>query len=576
MELIKDVKTLYGLIHDVAQIQPDHPLYRFNKQNAKEETMFTVSYAEFEKYLQQTMLAFKELGIGPGKKVAVMGETSVQWIATYLATVTLGGTIVPLDPMLLEDELFNFIKIAEASYVCYGPRFVDLFARRGAELENVVQYISCERPTFTLDPEEEYVASKYSTFNNVLALGKKIYNENGFDVSLLEHDTKAMSILLFTSGTTGTSKGVMLCENNVCAVLKGIIPVLNVLTPKDSVLSVLPIYHTYEMSAGVLAPMIYGCTVNISDGIKYVGKNIKQFKPSILALVPMFANQLYKTVWKTAQKNGIEKKLKFGLKLSRFLKKIGIDARRKIFKQVLDGFGGDLRYMIVGAAALNPEVAQGLYDMGIQVSQGYGITECAPLISVVPLTIKNFASCGKPMPGLQVYIDKENENDLSGEIVVKGDNVMLGYFKNEEQTAQVLTEDGWFRTGDYGYIDDKGFLYITGRKKNIIISSDGKNIFPEEIEEYLENLDLVAEVVVVGRNSEKTHDIEIVALVYPDEEECKKAGLETKEAIHDELAKEVIEINKQLATYKHIGKIEIRDEPFEKTTTRKIKRNLIK
>ena len=576
MQMIKDVKTIYGLFHDVATIQPNHPLYRFNTQNAKEESMFVVSYADFDEYLQKTILAFKELGIGPGKKVAVMGETSVQWIATYVATVTLGGTIVPLDPMLLEDELFNFMKIAEVSYVSYGPRFVDLFERRGAELENVVQFIACDRPTFTLDPQDEYVSGKYSSFNNILSLGKKIYNEKGVDFDLTDHDTKSMSILLFTSGTTGTSKGVMLCEDNVCAVLRGIIPVLDVLTPNDSVLSVLPIYHTYEMSAGILAPMLYGCTVNISDGIKYVGKNIKQFKPSVLALVPMFANQLYKTVWKTAQKNGIEKKLKFGIKLSRFLKKIGIDARRKLFKQVLDGFGGNLKYMIVGAAALNPEVAQGLYDMGIQVSQGYGITECAPLISVVPLTIKNFASCGKAMPGLEVYIDKENEDDLSGEIVVRGENVMLGYYKNEEQTKQVLTEDGWFRTGDYGYIDNKGFIYITGRKKNIIISSDGKNIFPEEIEEYLDNLDLVSEVVVVGRNNEKTHDIEIVALVYPEEEECKKAGLETKEAIHDALAKEIIEINKKLATYKHIGRVEVRDEPFEKTTTRKIKRNLIK
>ena len=576
MQMIKKVESLYGFFKECASIQPDHPLYRFNKQNAKEETDTIVSYKEFVEYMQKTMLAFKELGIGQGTKVAVMGETSVQWIATYMATVTLGGTIVPLDPMLLEDELFNFMRTAEASVVVYGPRFKDLFERRGEELELVTQFISCDRPTFTLDPTEPYEKSKYSTYNNVLALGKYLYETNGFDESITEHDTHKMSILLFTSGTTGTSKGVMLCENNVCTVLNGIIPVLDVLTPKDAVLSVLPIYHTYEMSAGILAPMLYGCTVNISDGIKYVGKNIKQFKPSILALVPMFANQLYKTVWKTAQKNGIEKKLKFGLKLSKFLMKLGIDARRKIFKQVLEGFGGNLKYMIVGAAALNPEVADGLYAMGIQVSQGYGITECAPLISVVPLTVKNFASCGKPMPGLEVIIDKENEDDTSGEIVVHGGNVMLGYFKNEAQTKEVLSEDGWFRTGDYGCFDKKGYLYITGRKKNIIISSDGKNIFPEEIEEYLENLDLVSEVVVVGRNCEKTHDIEIVAIVYPEEEECKKAGLETKEAIHDAINAEIIEINKKLATYKHVNKLEIRDEPFEKTTTRKIKRNTVK
>ncbi len=574
--MIKHVENLYGFYKETASIQPDHPLYRFNKLNAKEETLTVVSYSQFLEYLQKTMLAFKELGVTNGTRVAVMGETSVQWIATYVATVTLGGTIIPLDPMLLEDELFNFIKTAEASMVVYGPRFKELYERRGEELTQVKQYISCDRATFTLDPEEAYEQAKYSTFNNVLALGKYLYEAKGFDEAITEHDKMKMSILLFTSGTTGTSKGVMLCENNVCTVLNGIIPVLDVLTPKDSVLSVLPIYHTYEMSAGILAPMLYGCTVNISDGIKYVGKNIKQFKASVMALVPMFANQLYKTVWKSAQKQGIEKKLKFGMKLSRFLLKLGIDARRKIFKQVLEGFGGNLKYMIVGAAALNPEVAEGLYTMGIQVSQGYGITECAPLISVVPWTVKNFASCGKPMPGLEVKIDKESEDDTSGEIIVRGGNVMLGYYKNEEQTKDVISEDGWFRTGDYGCFDKKGYLYITGRKKNIIISSDGKNIFPEEIEEYLENLDLVSEVVVVGRNSEKTHDIEIVAIVYPEEEECKKAGLETKEAIHTAINAEIIEINKKLATYKHINKLEIRDEPFEKTTTRKIKRNTVK
>ena len=575
MKMINHVESIYGLYEECAKIQPDHTLYRFNKQNAKEESVTALSYKEFLEYLQKTMLAFSELGVKENTRVVVMGETSVQWIAAYVATVSLGGVIVPLDPLLLEDEIFNFIRTAEATHVVYGPRFKTLFESRGGELEDVVQYISCERPTFELAPETPYEKNKYLTFNDVVSLGGYLFKTKGFDRELLNHDRTKMSIILFTSGTTGTSKGVMLCENNICAVLNGIIPVLDTLTPQDELLSVLPIYHTYEMSAGILAPMLYGCAINICDGIKYVGKNIKQFRPTIMTLVPMFANQLYKTIWKSAEKQGSTGKLKFGIGLSNFLLKLHIDVRRKLLKQVLDAFGGRLKYFVVGGAALNPDLVDEFKSFGITVSQGYGITECAPLISVVPLNDYNKTSCGRLMPGMQIYIDKENADDQSGEIVVKGDNVMLGYYKNEEQTAEVL-DHGWFRTGDYGYVDANGYIYITGRKKNIIISSDGKNIFPEEIEEYIENLDMVSEVVVVGRENEKTKDIEIVAIIYPDEEECKKLGLESNAAIYEVLNKKVQEINKKLATYKHIGKVELRSEPFEKTTSKKIKRNLVK
>ena len=567
--MIENVSTIYGLFHDVAEIQPDHPLYRFNKKDGE----VTVTYKEVDELIKKMTCAFTHLGV-KDKKVIVMGETSVQWITTYVSVVTAGGVIVPFDPLLLEDEMLNFIKRADASIVVYSSSFEKLFAERGGELPNVEHFIKTDKQTFTLDPEDAYVEEKYTTYNNILALGKYLYEANGAPENMLQHDTEKMSILLFTSGTTGTSKGVMLAEKNVCAVLNGIIPTLNVLTPNDSVLSVLPIHHTYEMSAGILAPMLYGMTVNICDGIKYVGKNIKQFKPSVLALVPMFANQLYKTIWKSAQKQGNDKKLKMGINISNFLMKLHIDVRRKLLHQVHEAFGGNLRYFIVGGAALAPELVDEFKSFGIHVSQGYGITECAPLISVVGLRDYNPNSCGKIMPGMQIFIDKENANDLSGEIVVKGDNVMLGYYNDPEQTAAVLN-NGWFRTGDYGYVDENGYIYITGRKKNIIISSSGKNVFPEEIEEYLEAVPQIAEVVVVGRENAETKDVEIVAVVFPDEEECKKANLEG-DAIYEYINEEITKINKKLAAYKHINKLEIREEPFEKTTTRKIKRNLVK
>ncbi len=567
--MIEKVSTIYGLFHDVAEIQPDHPLYRFNKKEGE----VTVTYGEADELLKKMTCAFTHLNV-KGKKVIVMGETSVQWITTYVSVVTAGGIIVPFDPLLLEDEMLNFIKVADASIVVYSSSFEKLFAERGGELPNVEYFIKTDKQTFTLDPEDAYTEEKYTTYNNILALGKYLYESNGAPDNMLQHDTEKMSILLFTSGTTGTSKGVMLAEKNVCAVLNGIIPTLNILTPNDSVLSVLPIHHTYEMSAGILAPMLYGMTVNICDGIKYVGKNIKQFKPSVLALVPMFANQLYKTIWKSAQKQGNDKKLRMGINISNFLMKLHIDVRRKLLAQVHEAFGGRLRYFIVGGAALAPELVDEFKSFGIHVSQGYGITECAPLISVVGLRDYNPTSCGKLMPGMQIYIDKENADDLSGEIVVKGDNVMLGYYNDPEQTAQVLN-NGWFRTGDYGYVDEKGYIYITGRKKNIIISSSGKNVFPEEIEEYLEAVPQIAEVVVLGRENQDTKDVEIVAVVFPDEEECKKANLEG-DAIYEYINGEITKINKKLAAYKHISKLEIRNEPFEKTTTRKIKRNTVK
>ena len=567
--MIEKVSTIYGLFHDVAEIQPDHPLYRFNKKEGE----VTVTYGEADELLKKMTCAFTHLNV-KGKKVIVMGETSVQWITTYVSVVTAGGIIVPFDPLLLEDEMLNFIRVADASIVVYSSSFEKLFAERGGELPNVEYFIKTDKQTFTLDPEDAYTEEKYTTYNNILALGKYLYESNGAPDNMLQHDTEKMSILLFTSGTTGTSKGVMLAEKNVCAVLNGIIPTLNVLTPNDSVLSVLPIHHTYEMSAGILAPMLYGMTVNICDGIKYVGKNIKQFKPSVLVLVPMFANQLYKTIWKSAQKQGNDKKLRMGINISNFLMKLHIDVRRKLLAQVHEAFGGRLRYFIVGGAALAPELVDEFKSFGIHVSQGYGITECAPLISVVGLRDYNPTSCGKLMPGMQIYIDKENADDLSGEIVVKGDNVMLGYYNDPEQTAQVLN-NGWFRTGDYGYVDEKGYIYITGRKKNIIISSSGKNVFPEEIEEYLEAVPQIAEAVVLGRENQDTKDVEIVAVVFPDEDECKKANLEG-DAIYEYINGEITKINKKLAAYKHISKLEIRNEPFEKTTTRKIKRNTVK
>lgn len=560
-----NIKSIYGLYVRGAELFGDKNLFKFNQGDKVAE----ISYNEFLEYIEKISFAFTNLDV-KGKKVVLIGETSVEWIATYIAVVTAGGVIVPLDPYLLEDEIVKFANYSEASFAVCSTSFEHIFRDRESDFETVKTFIVTDKMSFTLSCDEAYTADKFMTFNNLLALGQ--YLKSNTDMTIdEEHDTEHMCSLLFTSGTTGSSKGVMLCERNICAVLNGIYPTLWQLTPNDSLLSVLPVYHTYEMSCGILAPSLYGCSICISDGIKYVGKNIKEFSPTLMTLVPMFVNQLYKNIWKSAKKQGKEKMLGFGIKISNIFSKVHINLRKKLLASVLEALGGKMKYFIVGGAALDPRMVDAFADFGVHVSQGYGITECAPLISVVPLNEHNPASCGKAIPGLEVRIDKEHPDDTFGEIVVKGGNVMLGYYKDENATKEVL-QDGWFKTGDYGYVDTKGYIYITGRKKNVIVLPGGKNLFPEELEEYLGAVPLVEEAVVVGRDGKEPGDVTVVAIVYPNKEECDKAGLKTDEEITAAITDAAMKINRNLASYKHIHKVELRDEPFEKTSTKKIKR----
>ena len=572
-----ELKNLYELVDGANNKFANKTVYKFNRTKDEE---VSITYGEYYHYVRKLTLAMNEIGI-KDQKVVVMGETSVQWMATYMATVFAGGVIVPLDPGLLHEEIINFINLSEAKVVVYSNTFESLFKEQEAALPTVEKFVMTNKALFTLEPDEEYVDEKYISYRSLLTMGEKLYKEynesndnNKFD--FFDQDTEKMQILLFTSGTTGTSKGVMLNQRNICAVENDIFPVFSILGPDDVVLSVLPPHHTYELATAMLAPFMLGATISISDGLKYVVKNIKQFQPTIMTLVPLFASTFYKTIQKNVEKQGKTKKLKKGMKISKFLRFFGIDVRRKLFKDIHEVFGGRLKYLVVGGAALNPEIIEFFDAIGIQMSQGYGITECAPLISVVPLDKFNTHSCGKPMEGVKVRIEKEKEEDNYGEIVVTGKNVMLGYYNRPDLTAEVMTDDGWFRTGDYGYVDKKGYIYITGRKKNIIIASNGKNVFPEEIEEYIETIPYVSEVVVVGRENEKTGDTVIAAVVVPNYDECDAHGLHEDETIYEAINHAVHDLNQKLESFKHVSVVELRKEPFEKTASRKIKRFLVK
>ena len=506
-----------------------------------------------------------------GAPVAVIGETSPEWITTYIATVASGNVIVPLDRELARDEIVGFIGKVGCRAVVFSQKYAAYFDGHGEEYPGVEYFvqISKEMPEGYV-PETDRPSPGHVDFEDLLAYGKRCLDEGGALLAGLEKDLSKTSAILFTSGTTGTAKGVMLSHGNLVAAINSSYNMTN-FHEDDVIVSVLPVHHTYEMTCGILTPIIIGCTVCINDSLKRVVKNFQLYRPTGLVLVPLFVSTIYKKIWETAKKSGKERLLRGSIAASGLLRKVHIDPRRILFKSVREAFGGKLVRIICGGAPMEADFVKEFDDFGVALCQGYGITECAPLIAVCPENANRAGSVGLPVPGLEVRIDKEEGEDF-GEIGVKGPNVMQGYFEDEEATRAVLDEDGWFRTGDYGYQDEDGYLYVTGRKKNVIVLDNGKNVFPEEIEEYLEKIDLVCEVAVVGRKNAEGA-VTVTALIYPDFNRAAEMGLgEDLGAISAELKGDIARLNRSLPAFKQIRDVELRRTEFDKTTTHKIKR----
>ena len=342
----------------------------------------------------------------------------------------------------------------------------------------------------------------------------------------------------------------------------------------DSILSILPLHHTYECTAGFLTMVYLGCTICFCEGLRYISKNLQEYKPTIIMSVPLILENIYYKVVKKAQKEKRLIALKFGLFVSGLLFRLGIDVRRQLFKEVMDNVGGNLRLIISGAAKLNPKISRALRAMGFNIMQGYGLTECSPIVSVNRLDYYRDESAGLPLPGIEVAIDKPNPDGV-GEVKIRGPITMLGYYKNPEATAAVLRK-GWLYTGDNGYIDKKGFLYIVGRKKNVIVTKNGKNIFPEDVELYLNKSEYIKESIVYGVDDENSEDTIVCAKIVPNMEVIveKFGQVPVPEELHKLIKQEVVKANKKLSSYKKIRHFEIREGDFEKTTTKKIKRHL--
>ena len=531
----------------------------------KQKNLCDLSYERFYNRIVRTAAGLTKKGLA-GKKVALIGETSVAWLASYLALLAIGSIAIPMDKELEIDSIIGLLESVDADAIIYSSNFNGKFAGKVSKDSSLKTFIP-------IDPDEEEFKQKgVIAYRAMRAEGKADVDAGKFKLTP-PTSREVLAEMLFTSGTTGTSKCVMLSQKNVFSVVTSAAATVD-FTPDDVILSVLPIHHTYELAC-LLAALDYGIKICINDSLTRVLKNIQFFKPTGLVLVPLFVYTIYKKIWTEAKKTGKENTLKLGLSASRALRAVGVDKRRTIFAEVLNSFGGNLKKIICGGAALNPKMIEFFDDIGIPIYEGFGITECAPLTCVTPYYARKIGSVGPTVPCCQGRIDGEvlgSHGYIEGEIQIKGDNVMLGYYNNPEANEAVFTEDGWFRTGDMGYKDNDGYFYITGRLKSVIVLENGKNIFPEEIEEYLAEIEYIAESVVVGRQEGAT--VNLVAVVYPNH--TKFADDATSEEIYNTINDEIHKLNKRLPSHKQIKKLEIREVEFEKTTTRKIKRFLVK
>ena len=545
----KEYLNIREAVEDMGNLYTDRVAYSYRiKPNDKEIQKKT--YEQLRDDVRALTTEFIARGVH-GKHVALIGKLSYHWIITYYATLSSGGVLVPLDKDWLAKDLADTGAKAEVSFViCDG----DIIEKGRA----VAEAAGAEEP-ITLEYGE-------GTVDELVELGRAKFNEDRAPYFDAEIDPEGMSLLVFTSGTTGKGKGVMLSQKNI---LSDIAAPLQFIDFTFKTVGVLPPHHTFGSTVNILGHNCIGCEVYISSGIRYVQKELKEQTPGHMVLVPLYLETFYRKIMANIKDQGKEKLIARMIKISNLLRKVGIDLRRKLFGAVLAAFGGEVRMVVCGGAPINQDILSFFDGVGIEILNGYGITECAPIIAcnhshnVIP------GSVGPACDINEVKIDEPNENG-EGEIWVKGSNVMLGYYKDEEATADAITEDGYFKTGDYGKLGKDGEIYITGRKKNLIILSNGKNVYPEEIEaEFIAVPGVIDIVVYEGQSKRGLEHNAIVAEVYPDKDYIEKNNVTD---IHAHLKKYVDEYNLTAVPYKKIAILKVRDEEFPKNTLRKIMR----
>ena len=536
----------------------DRPAYMYKTE---EKGIFKeITHKEFREDINGLGTKLIQMGL-KDKKIAVISENRYEWEVAYLSIVTGTGIVVPLDKSLPENEIESLVLRSEVEAIFYSKKYEKIMNKMKEQKNTKIEYFI----SMDLEKAENGIYAE----RELIEQGKELISEGNREFLDAKIDADKMSIMLFTSGTTAMSKAVMLSHKSICANLMDIASVIKI-DEKDRFLSFLPLHHTFECTVGFLYPVSKGSAIVFCDGIRHIAENVNEYKITAMISVPILFESIYKRVMKGIEKKGQLQKVEKGIKISQFLLKFGIDIRRKIFKEIHDNFGGELRLMVAGGAALDPEAEKGFNELGFLMYQGYGLTESSPVIATEDDKYRKIGSIGKALPSLEVKIKEPNEEGI-GELLAKGPSIMLGYYKNEEATQETI-QDNWLYTGDLARIDDEGYIFISGRKKFVIVLKNGKNIYPEEIENLINKIEGVKESFVYGK-PEDDGDYKICAKIVYDETVAQSVfGSNDKKEIQNKIWAEVKKMNKTMPAYKYVREITITDKELIKTTTQKIKR----
>ena len=529
------------------------------KETPSSKEHIKITYSQFASDIKSLGTALINLGLSQ-KKIAIISPNRYEWCVSYLAITTSDMVVVPLDRALPDNEIESLIIRSKAEAVIFDKKYSEVFSKIAKEKKSNLSHFIC------MDD-----LADFATYSNLIQKGHSLLLNGDNKYDNVKIDNKKMSIMLFTSGTTSISKAVALSQSNICEDIYALAQMTDI-RKEDTFLSFLPLHHTFESTCTFLYGSYSGITIAFCDGIKYVQKNLVEFKVTGFVCVPLMLEIMYKKIKKGIEEQGKAKLVATMTKISNGLLKIGIDIRRKVFKQILDNLGGKLRILIAGGAAMSKEAIQGFLDLGINLLQGYGLTETSPVVAGENDKFKRCGSVGFPLPGINVKIDNPNSEGI-GEVAVQAPTVMLEYVDNPEATNEVL-KDNWFYTGDLGYFDKDGFLFITGRKKDVIVLKNGKNIFPEELEMLINKLPYVSESMVFGRPLEDG-DYKICAKIVYNEDYIAEnmANLSTEE-LFNKVWEDIKEnVNHKMPAYKYIREIILSKTPLIKTTTQKVKRH---
>ena len=548
----KEYNNMREIINDIAVTYADNNAFILKNPD---QTYRYITFREFADDIRSLGTALLKKGL-KGKKIAVIGKNRYEWAVSYYAVVNGLGIIVPLDKGLPEQEIENSLILSGAEVIIFEEKNLEIIQRIFDKKTTKLKKLIC------MDDVE-----KLDTYNKLLEIGKKEIKKGNNKYSKLKIDNNKTSIILFTSGTTSIAKAVELSHRNIASNVSGLNK-RELVYETDVDMAFLPFHHTLGCT-GLLFFLSNGATTVFCDGLRYIAQNLKEYKVSVFFCVPLIIEAMHKKIMNAVEQQGKMKKVRFAQKLSKFLLFFGIDIRRKLFKEIIDNLGGAMRFVVSGAAAIDKQVALDFNSFGILTVQGYGLTETSPVLCAENWEFIRTNSIGKPLPNVNMKIDNPDEEGV-GEIIAKGPNIMKGYYNNKEATKEVLKK-GWFYTGDLGKMDKDGYFYICGRKKNVIVLKNGKNIYPEEIEILVSKLPYVAENIVFG--TPKDDDLVLsTKIVYNKDYVKEKYGEISEEELKSKIWSDIKEINSTLANYKHIKNLIITDEPMIKTTTNKIKR----